>query len=309
MQNGVMLNFGRNQLFPFSSKPPCHALNRPIIALCAARSEKKLLLDVNEFGQVNLEQLEREVDAQTTLVSVMMVNNEVGTVQEIEQIAKIAHNAGALLHTDAVQALGVLPIDVKKLGVDLASFSAHKVYGPKGVGALFVDERVNILPYMDGGAQERKKRAGTENIPGIVGFAKAVELLSKNQKAHCEHLQKLSSELIARVTSQIDNVVLTGHPQKRHSGIASFCFEFVEGEAIVLDLNFANIYASTGSACTTGSAGASHVLAAMGVPDMLSHGSLRLSVGHFNTLQEVDKVVEVLKKSVKRLRVMSPLCD
>jgi len=266
-------------------------------------------LDVDEYGQVDTQQLQREINAQTTLVSVMMVNNEVGTIQDMKKIAEITHQAGALLHTDAVQALGILPIDVKDLGVDLASFSAHKVYGPKGVGALYVDSKVNIAPYIDGGVQERKKRAGTENIPGIVGFAKAVELLREQADEHAQHLQKLSSRLIERITSEIDNVTLTGHPQKRHKGIASFCFEYVEGEAIVLDLNFAHIYASTGSACTTGTAGASHVLEAMKIPDMISHGSLRLSVGHFNTLAEVDEVVEVLQKSIKRLRVMSPLCD
>ncbi len=266
-------------------------------------------LDVDEYGQVDLQQLENAINDQTTLVSVMMVNNEVGTIQDIKKIAKIAHQAGALLHTDAVQALGVLPLDVKELGVDLASFSAHKVYGPKGVGALYVESKVNLLPFIEGGAQERGKRAGTENIPGIVGFAKAVELLSKDLAAHQNRLQKMSSRLIQRITSEIDSVYLTGHPQKRHSGIASFCFEYVEGEAIVLDLNFADIYASTGSACTTGSAGASHVLEAMNIPDMISHGSLRLSVGHFNSLAEVDQVVEVLKKSIKRLRVLSPLCD
>ncbi len=268
-----------------------------------------IYLDVDEYGQVDVQQLKRELTSRTTLVSVMMVNNEVGTRQEIEEIAKITHEAGALLHTDAVQALGVMPIDVQEMGIDLASFSAHKVYGPKGVGALYVDSKVNLLPFIDGGAQERKKRAGTENIPGIVGFAKAVELLAKDFAEHREHLQSLSSRLIQRVTSEIDGVILTGHPTKRHNGIVSFCFEYVEGEAIVLDLNFADIYASTGSACTTGTAGASHVLTAMGIPDLISHGSLRLSVGHFNTEQEVNKVVEVLKKSIKRLRVMSPLCD
>ena len=177
------------------------------------------------------------------------------------------------------------------------------------LSSLYVESKVNLLPFIEGGAQERGKRAGTENIPGIVGFAKAVELLSKDLAAHQNRLQKMSSRLIQRITSEIDSVYLTGHPQKRHSGIASFCFEYVEGEAIVLDLNFADIYASTGSACTTGSAGASHVLEAMNIPDMISHGSLRLSVGHFNSLAEVDQVVEVLKKSIKRLRVLSPLCD
>ncbi len=268
-----------------------------------------IYLDVDEYGQVDMQQLKKELTPKTTLVSVMMVNNEVGTRQEIEEIAKITHEAGALFHTDAVQALGVMPIDVQEMGIDLASFSAHKVYGPKGVGALYVDEKVNLLPFIDGGAQEKKKRAGTENIPGIVGFAKAVELIAGGFTAHQEHLQKLSTRLIHRVTTEIQDAVLTGHPTNRHKGIASFCFEYVEGEAIVLDLNFADIYGSTGSACTTGTAGASHVLTAMGIADILSHGSLRLSIGHFNTVAEVDKVVEVLKKSIKRLRIMSPLCD
>ena len=266
-------------------------------------------LDVNEYGVVDLEQLRAEINDETTLVSIMMVNNEVGTVQPVEEIAKIAHESGALFHTDAVQGLGSFEIDVHKIGADLASFSAHKIYGPKGVGALYVNSKVNIQPFIVGGAQERKKRAGTENVPGIVGFAKALELLDGELQSHQKHLREMSSLLIKRITNEIDNAILTGHPSKRHPGIASFCFEFAEGEAIILDLNFAGISASTGSACTTGKAGASHVLQAMGISDMISHGSLRLSVGYFNTLEEVDTVVEVLKKSIKRLRKMSPLCD
>ncbi len=266
-------------------------------------------LDVNEYGQVDLEQLRNEINEETSLVSIMMANNEVGTVQPVAEIAKIAHENGALFHTDAVQALGSFEIDVSRMGIDLASFSAHKIYGPKGVGALYVNNKVNIEPFILGGAQERKKRAGTENVPGIVGFGKALELLDGELEFHQKHLREMSNLLIQRITSEIDNVVLTGHPSERHPGIASFCFEFAEGEAIILDLNFAGISASTGSACTTGSAGASHVLQAMGISDMISHGSLRLSVGYFNTIEEVNTVVDVLKKSIKRLRKMSPLCD
>ncbi|RKD27924.1 cysteine desulfurase [Caminicella sporogenes DSM 14501] len=266
-------------------------------------------LDVDEYGVVDLEQLKNSITDKTILISIMFVNNEIGTIQPIKEIAKIAKERGVYFHTDAVQALGNVPIDVNDLGVDLMNFSAHKIYGPKGVGALYIRKGVKIHPHIHGGAQERKKRAGTENIPGIVGFAKAVELAVENLDSHIEHVRKLRDRLIDGVLKNIDYVRLNGHPENRHPGNANFCFEFIEGESLLLSLDMVGIAGSSGSACTSGSLDPSHVLMAIGLSHEIAHGSLRLTVGDFTTEEDIDYTIQQLVKIVDRLRQMSPLYE
>ncbi|SHJ50004.1 cysteine desulfurase NifS [Paramaledivibacter caminithermalis] len=266
-------------------------------------------LDVDEYGMIDLEQLKEAITDKTILISIMFVNNEIGTIQPIKEIAEIAKEKGVYFHTDAVQALGNIPIDVKELGVDLMNFSSHKIYGPKGVGAIYIKKGVKIHPLIHGGAQERKRRAGTENIPGIVGFGKAAELAIENLDAHIAHIQKLRDKLIEGIKNNIDYVRLNGHPTKRHPGNVNFCFEFIEGESLLLSLDMVGIAGSSGSACTSGSLDPSHVLMAIGLTHEIAHGSLRLTIGDFTTEEDIDYVIENLITIVDRLRQMSPLYE
>lgn len=266
-------------------------------------------LDVDEYGLVDLQQLEEAITDDTILLTIMFANNEIGTIQPIKEIGKIAKDKGVLFHTDAVQAVGHVKIDVDDLNIDLLSLSAHKFYGPKGVGALYVRRGVKIDPLISGGGQEGNRRAGTENVPGIVGMGKAIELAYEDLEEKNARLIKLRDSLIQKIFDNIDYVRLNGHPTKRLPGNVNVCFEFIEGESLLLSLDMEGIAASSGSACTSGTLEPSHVLLAIGLPHEIAHGSLRLSLGDFNTEEEVDYVVEKLVEIVARLRAMSPLYE
>lgn len=266
-------------------------------------------LDVDEYGMVDLEQLKESITDKTILVSIMYVNNEIGTIQPIKEIAKITKERGVYFHTDAVQALGNIAIDVNDLGVDVMNFSSHKIYGPKGIGAIYIRKGIKIHPLIHGGAQERRRRAGTENIPGIVGFAKATELAVEQLDSHIEHIKNLRDKLIKGILDNIDYVKLNGHPEERHPGNVNFCFEFIEGESLLLSLDMVGIAGSSGSACTSGSLDPSHVLMALGLTHEIAHGSLRLTIGDFTTEEDIDYTIKQLIKIVDRLRQMSPLYE
>lgn len=265
------------------------------------------VLPVDKDGLVDPDEVRRALRPDTRLVSIMHSNNEVGTVQPIGEIAQIAHEAGARMHTDAVQSLGKAPLNVDELGVDMLALSAHKVHGPKGVGALYIRKGFRPVNLIDGGGQERRLRAGTENMPGIVGFGRAVELLDQEGGAAIERMSALRDRLIEGVLATIPDTVLTGHPVQRLPNIASFCFRYIEGEGILLSLDMQDIAASSGSACTSGSLDPSHVLLAMGYPHEIAHGSLRLSLSRYSTEDEIDRVLEALPAIIQRLRNMSPL--
>ena len=237
----------------------------------------------------------------------MLANNEVGTIEPIKEIAEIAHSVGAICFTDAVQAAGVLKIDVKDLGVDLMSMSAHKIYGPKGVGALYIRNGVKVQSILTGGHQERTKRGGTTNVAGIVGFATAFEIADKEMQKNFEYVSSLRDHFIDRVLKEVPFVKLNGPRENRLPANADFSFEFIEGESILFSLDLAGICVSSGSACSSGSLEPSHVLLSLGLPEELAHGSIRFSFGKHNNIEEVDYAVETIKTAVKRLREMSPL--
>lgn len=266
-------------------------------------------LDVDEYGVVDLEQLKKSITDQTILISVMFANNEIGTIQPIEEIGKIAKKHKILFHTDAVQAIGNVDIDVHKLNIDMLSMSGHKIHAPKGIGVLYIRKGLILPNLIHGGAQERKRRAGTENVPGIVGLGKACEIAKQHMENHIAHCTKLRDRLIEKVTQKIPYTLVTGSLEHRLPGLASFCFKYIEGEALLLSLDMKGIAGSSGSACTSGSLDPSHVLMALGLKHEIAHGSLRLSLSDFNTEEEVDYVVEELAVIVQRLRNMSPLYD
>ncbi len=263
-------------------------------------------LPVDEQGLVAPETLEKAMTPETTLVSIMMANNEIGTVQPIAALAAIAHAHGAVFHTDAVQAIGSVPINVKEMGIDALSMAAHKFYGPKGVGALYIKKGIRVDVNQQGGAQERSRRGGTENVPGIVGMGCAIDLAVANLEEHAARLTALRDRLIEGLLA-IPEVRLNGHPTKRLPNNVNVSVRYIEGEALLLSLDLAGIGASSGSACTSGSLDPSHVLLAIGLPHEIAHGSLRLSLGDFNTDAEVDYVLTKLPEIVDRLRAMSPL--
>jgi len=263
-------------------------------------------LPVNEQGIVSVEAFQNAVRDDTILVSIMHANNEIGTIQPIAAIGKIARERGILMHTDAVQSVGYLNIDVDDLNVDLLTLSAHKIYGPKGVGALYVRKGVQLVPQIRGGAQERRKRAGTENTAGIVGLAKALELAHREQAAVVPKIEKLRDRLLEGIL-QIPHTRLNGSRTERLPNNINVCFEFIEGESLLLNLDLKGIAGSSGSACTSGSLEPSHVLLALGLPHEIAHGSLRLTLGRDNTDAEIDYVLECLPPIVERLRQMSPL--
>ncbi|HKL41223.1 MAG TPA: cysteine desulfurase NifS [Clostridia bacterium] len=264
-------------------------------------------LDVDEDGYVDLDVLKDAIREDTILISIMYINNEIGTIQPVKEIGAIAREHNIVFHTDAVQALGNVSIDVEELNIDLLSVSAHKIYGPKGIGALYIRRGVKIIPFIDGGAQERKKRAGTENIPAIVGFAKACEIAERDLQAHVEKLSKLRDELIDKILGSIDEVKLNGPRDNRHPGNVNVAFKYIEGEALLLMLDAVGVAASSGSACTTGALEPSHVLMSIGLGHEIAHGSLRLTIGDFTEPEDIDFIVENLVRIVKTLRAMSPL--
>ena len=264
-------------------------------------------MKVDEYGFVDLKHLESIIRKDTVLVACMLANNEVGTIEPIKEIAKLAHEKGAFCFTDAVQAAGVIKTDVKELGVDLMSMSSHKIYGPKGVGALYVRNGVKIQNLIFGGHQERTKRGGTTNLAGVVGFAEAFRIAELEREDNFNYVSGLRDRFIDRVLAEIPYVKLNGPRENRLPANADFSFEFIEGESILFSLDLAGISVSSGSACSSGSLEPSHVLLALGLPEELAHGSIRFSFGKHNTIEEVDYAVETLKKAVNRLREMSPL--
>ncbi len=268
---------------------------------------KVTYLPVDEYGMIRLSDLEEAITEDTALISIMFINNEIGTIQPIKEIGEIAKKNNILFHTDAVQAYGNYKIDVKELNIDMMSMSSHKIYGPKGVGALYVRKGVNLRNFIEGGAQEKNRRAGTENIPGIVGFAKAAELAHENLDEHIERLTYLRNKLINGLLTTIDHSRLNGHPTLRHPGNCNISFEFIEGEALLLLLDYYGVSGSSGSACTSGSLDPSHVLMAIGLTHEIAHGSLRLTIGDFTTEDDIDYTIESLKPVVEKLRSMSPL--
>ena len=264
-------------------------------------------LPVDSTGLVSIADLEKAIDDQTTLVSVMYVNNEVGTIQPIRELAEVAHRHGALFHSDCVQAMPYMNIDVKELGVDLMTMSGHKFYGPKGVGALYIRNGVKLDKLICGGGQERSQRGGTTNTPAVVGMAKALEIARTEMEQNNAHIAKLRDHFVDRVSTEIPYVRFNGNKEHRVPSIANFSFEFVEGEGILMLMDFNGIAVSSGSACSSGSLDPSHVLLAMGVPIEVSHGSIRFSFGKDNTMEEVDFTVDKLKDTISKLREMSPL--
>ena len=264
-------------------------------------------LPVDKYGLVDAELVREAITDKTILITIMTANNEIGTIQPIKEIGTIAREKKVLFHTDAVQAIGSIPIDVKEMNVDLLSLSAHKFYGPKGVGALYMRKGVKAQQMIHGGAQERNRRGGTENLPAIVGMGKAIELAVTDMPARSERIQSLRDRLIEGIIPSVANTRLNGHPTKRLPGNVNFSFEFIEGEALLLSLDLKGIAGSSGSACTSGSLDPSHVLLGIGLSHEIAHGSLRLTLGDQNTKEEVDYVLEVLPQVVQRLREMSPL--
>ena len=264
-------------------------------------------LSIDKDGYISLDELEKAITDKTVLISIMMVNNEIGTVQPIKEACAIAKKHGVLFHTDAVQALGNVEIDVKDLGIDLMSMSSHKIYGPKGTGALYIRKGVRIANYLHGGAQENRKRAGTENLPGIIGFGKAAELSKANFENHVKHCSELRNYLKDRILNEIPDTYVNGTMEHRHPGNLNITFKYIEGESILLLLNQFGISVSTGSACSSTSLNPSHVLTALGVPVEMIHGTIRFTVGDFTTKEDIDYVIENLKTIVSRLRELSPV--
>jgi cysteine desulfurase len=266
-------------------------------------------IDVDERGIIKLDQLEAAIRPDTILISVMFANNEIGTIQPIAEIGRIAKEHGILFHTDAVQAFCQVPINVDEMNIDMLSTSAHKINGPKGIGFLYIRKGVKIRSFIHGGAQERKRRAGTENVPGIIGFGKAVEMAVADMPERTAREIALRDRLIDKLYERIPYARLNGDRTNRLPNNVNFSFQFIEGESMLIMLDMANICASSGSACTSGSLDPSHVLLAIGLPHEIAHGSLRLTLGYENTEEEIDGVVDEIEKIVARLRSMSPLYE
>lgn len=266
-------------------------------------------VDVDENGIIRLDELEKAIRQDTILISVMFANNEIGTIQPIGEIGRLARERGILFHTDAVQAYGHLPIDVEELSIDMLSASGHKLNGPKGIGFLYIRKGVKIRSFIHGGAQERGRRAGTENVPGIVGFGAAVEKAFSSLEERRQKETGLRDYLIAEIEKQIPYCRLNGDREKRLPGNVNFSFRFIEGESLLIMLDMKGICASSGSACTSGSLDPSHVLLAIGLPHEIAHGSLRLTLSEDNTKEEMDRVVATLREIVEKLRAMSPLYE
>ncbi len=266
-------------------------------------------LPVDEYGKISLEELKNAIRKDTILISVMFANNEIGTIQPIKEIGAIAKQKGIYFHTDAVQAVGHVKIDVKEMNIDLLSLSGHKICAPKGIGAIYIKKGVAINPLIHGGAQEKRRRAGTENIAGIVGLGKAIELANEEIEQNATKVSALRDKLINGILEKIPYSKLNGHPTDRLPGNCNISFEFIEGESMLLLLDSKGIAASSGSACTSGSLDPSHVLLAIGLPHEKAHGSLRMTLEHYNTEKEVDVVLEELPAIVSKLRDMSPLYE
>lgn len=283
-----------------------HAVIEPLKFL-ERRGFEVAHLPVDKYGMVDPQDVRKAVNEKTILISVMHANNEIGTIEPIAEIGRIAKEIGIYFHTDAVQTVGHIPVNVNELGVDLLAISAHKLYGPKGVGALYIRKGTRIAAFMHGGEQERRRRASTENVPGIVGFGKAVEIAQNEMGAEAERLTLLRDELIEALLERIDRVQLNGHPRKRLPNSVNVSVQFVEGESMLLNLDMEGIAASTGSACSSSSLEPSHVLLALGLSHEQAHGSLRFTLGRETTEEGIERVLEVLPPIVAKLRSMSPL--
>jgi len=268
---------------------------------------KVTYLPVDKYGLIDPDDVKKAITDKTILVTIMHANNEIGTIEPIKDIAKIVKEAGIYFHTDSVQTVGHIPIDVNELGVDMLSISGHKLYGPNGVGVLYLRKGTRIVSLIDGGGQEKNRRAGTENVAGIVGIGKAAELAEKRlAQGEEDRIVRLRDKLIKEIMNKIENVRLNGHHINRLPGNVNFCFEFIEGESMLLNLDMEGVAASSGSACTSGSLEPSHVLLAIGLPPEIAHGSLRLTLGKDSTEKEVDYVIDILPKIIEKLRALSP---
>lgn len=266
-------------------------------------------LDVDENGVIKLEELKKAIRPDTILITIMFANNEIGTIEPIAEIGKLAKEHDILFHTDAVQAFGQVPINVDELNIDMLSTSAHKLNGPKGIGFLYIRKGVKIRSFVHGGAQERKRRAGTENVPGIVGFGKAVELAAANMEERTKKEAELRDYMIERVMKEVPFTRVNGHRKNRLPNNVNFCFQFIEGESLLIMLDMKGICGSSGSACTSGSLDPSHVLLAIGLPHEIAHGSLRLTLGADTTKEDIDYTIDAIKEIVAQLREMSPLYE
>lgn len=266
-------------------------------------------LDVDEEGKISLEELKAAIRPDTILISIMAANNEIGTIEPIAEIGKIAHENGVLFHTDAVQAYGHIPINVDDMKIDMLSASGHKFNGPKGIGILYIRKGVKIRSFIHGGAQERSRRAGTSNVPGIVGFGKAAQIAGETMEERAAKETALRDHLMERVLAEVPYVKLNGHRTDRLPNNVNFCFRFIEGESLLILLDQLGVCASSGSACTSGSLDPSHVLLAIGLPHEIAHGSLRITLSEETTLEDIDFVADELNKIVGRLRGMSPLYE
>ena len=306
IRGAAMFGKAKGKMRIVTSKIEHHAVLHTCEAL-AKEGFDVVYVGVDSDGVIDLVELEKAVNENTSLVSIMYANNEVGTIQPVEQIGEIAHKAGALFHTDAVQAVGQMKIDLSSLPIDMLSLSGHKLHAPKGIGALYIRKGVAIANLIEGGGQERKKRGGTENLPYIVGLAKALEVANEKLE-NLPNVAKKRDRLIDELT-KIPYTKLNGHRTQRLPGNANIGFEFIEGEAMLLWLDFSGICASTGSACSSASLDPSHVLLAMGVPHEKAHGSLRLSISHDTTDEDIDYIIEKLPPIIERLRNMSPLWE
>ncbi len=290
-----------------SSAVEHHAILHTLEAMEKEGLAEVTLLPVDEYGRVSPEALRAAIRPDTVLVSIMFANNEVGTIMPISEIGSICHEKGVLFHTDAVQAVGHVPIDVQSLHIDLLSLSAHKFHGPKGVGALYVKKGVRLPALILGGGQERNKRAGTENVPGVVGLGVALTDAIEHMEENAAYQKVLRDRLIFGLPSVIPEIKLNGHPSERLPNNVNFSIRYIEGESMLLMLDLNGVAASSGSACTSGSLDPSHVLLAMGLPHEIAHGSLRLTLSDYTTPEEIDYVLDLLPKIVQRLRDMSPL--
>jgi cysteine desulfurase len=287
------------------------AVEHPAVLETARYLEKKgyvvHYLPVDRYGMIDLDFLKSVLSEDTALVSVMLANNEIGTVQPVEEVVKMAHNRGVLVHTDAVQAFGKMEVNVDKLGVDLLTVSSHKIYGPKGLGAIYIRKGVPIVPFIHGGHQEYSLRAGTENTAGIIGFGEAARILKDRWKKDKDRLEKLADKLKAGLEQEIPNIKFNGHPEKRIKTTINYVYRGLEAEAILLALATKEIYVSTGSACSEESEEASHVLLAIGLRPEVARSAIRMSLGRFNTEEDVDTVLKEMPEIVQRLREISPL--
>lgn len=287
------------------------AVEHPAMIATAKELVKKgfevTFAEVDEYGAVDLEKLEKAIHSDTVFVGVMTANNEVGTIQPVKEIAALCKAKGIVFFTDAVQAAGAIPLNVKEIGADMLSFSAHKFYGPKGIGVLYIRSGLKIEKLVSGGHQERSMRGGTTNVPAVVGMAEALRIATQSLDENAAYVSAIRDHFIHRVLREIPYVKLNGHPEKRLPANANFSFRYIEGESLLFSLDLKNIAVSSGSACSSGSLEPSHVLLAMGLPEGLAHGSIRFSFGKGNTMEEADYTVDALKEIVLRLRALSPL--